>query len=133
MSTLTRAFPVARKHHRCMCCRSIIPPGEQYHYWTGTSDMWPGVQTLKECAGCCARYGRAIPQGRPPHEGSGASGVNYESCPDCKWLLGSNHWCWTCANAPDPDDEARAANEREEKKEDSPSSSLYARDEGRAA
>lgn len=65
MTTLSRAFPVAVKPHRCGSCGGPIRQGEQYHRWTGTADEWVGPATLKECAKCFARYGRM-------HEGAAA-------------------------------------------------------------
>jgi hypothetical protein len=60
MTTLHRSYPKARRPHRCGSCDRPIAPGEQYHRWKGTSEdgLWSGVATLKECAECCARYGR---------------------------------------------------------------------------
>jgi hypothetical protein len=61
MTTLSSAFPVAVKVHRCSPCGRPIQPGERYHRWKGTSDLWTGIATSKECAECCERYGRRIP------------------------------------------------------------------------
>lgn len=61
MTTLSRAYPVARKGHRCGSCAGRIHPGERYHRWTGTGDLWDGIARLAECAECAARYGRPVP------------------------------------------------------------------------
>jgi hypothetical protein len=61
MTTLSSGFPRARKHHRCSSCGRPILPGERYHRWKGTGDLWVGIATAKECAECCARYGRRVP------------------------------------------------------------------------
>jgi hypothetical protein len=62
MTTLSHAYPVARRHHRCGSCERPIQPGDRYHRWSGTGDYWDGIMTLKECAEYCERYGRPIPQ-----------------------------------------------------------------------
>jgi hypothetical protein len=59
-TTLQTSHPTARRPHRCSSCERLIQPGERYHRWKGTSDMWQGVGTVKECAACCERYGRPI-------------------------------------------------------------------------
>lgn len=61
MTTLSRAFPVARKAHRCDSCGGVIREGERYYRWTGTGDEWTGVARMKECANCAERYGRPVP------------------------------------------------------------------------
>jgi hypothetical protein len=61
MGTVSRMYPRAKKYHRCTGCERPIEKGERYHRWTGTSDLWPGLATAKECAECCERYGRPIP------------------------------------------------------------------------
>lgn len=61
MTTLDRAYPVARKGHRCGSCAGRIHPGERYYRWTGTGDEWDGIGHMKECASCAARYCRPVP------------------------------------------------------------------------
>lgn len=62
MPTVASAFPVARKPHACMSCGCQIESGERYYRWVGTNDAWIGLAVLKECARCCKRYGRRIPE-----------------------------------------------------------------------
>jgi hypothetical protein len=54
--TLDRAFPVARKTHRCTSGGCVIKVGERYHRWKGTTDVTEGIMTLKECRECFERY-----------------------------------------------------------------------------
>jgi hypothetical protein len=68
MATLHQTFPVARRAHRCDACGSPIAAGERYHRWKGTNDCWDGVMTAKECAECCARYNRPIPDPQTGNE-----------------------------------------------------------------
>lgn len=48
MTTLRRAFPVARRPHRCTSCNGPIRVGDRYHRWTGTGDCWEGIATAKD-------------------------------------------------------------------------------------
>ncbi len=42
--------PRARKAHRCCECRGVIPPGEQYHLFTGLWDgRWDAYKTCEDC------------------------------------------------------------------------------------
>ena len=61
MAVLSRTFPIANRVHRCTSCGGFIGQGQRYHRWTGTSPdgFWEGIATVKECARCCERYGRA--------------------------------------------------------------------------
>jgi hypothetical protein len=59
MTTLSSTYPTARRTHRCSSCARPIRPGETYHRWKGTGDLWDGVATAKECADCCVRYDRS--------------------------------------------------------------------------
>lgn len=61
MSTISRTRPVARKPHRCTGCGEWILVGERYHRLV-VNLGYEGLGTAKECARCCERYGRPIPQ-----------------------------------------------------------------------
>jgi hypothetical protein len=61
MSTISRTYPVARKPHRCTGCGAMILVGERYHRLVAGLGC-DGLGVAKECARCCERYGRPIPQ-----------------------------------------------------------------------
>lgn len=61
--TVSSTHPRAKKAVRCTSCERLIEKGERYHRWVGRNDLWDGLATAKECAGCCKRYGRPIPDG----------------------------------------------------------------------
>jgi hypothetical protein len=61
MPTVWQSYPVARRIHGCTSCGRPIVPGDRYSRWTGTNDLWIGLATAKDCAECCIRYGRPIP------------------------------------------------------------------------
>lgn len=58
MTTLHRSWPVARRPHRCDRCSDLIEPGDRYYRWKGTSDLWDGVMTAKECESCATTFNR---------------------------------------------------------------------------
>ncbi len=60
--TVASGYPIARKPHRCLSCQRVIEKGERYYRWTGRGDWWIGLATWKECADCCERHGRPIPE-----------------------------------------------------------------------
>lgn len=64
MPTVWQTYPVARRMHGCSSCGRPILPGERYSRWTGTNDLWLGLATAKDCAECCERYRRPIPDDR---------------------------------------------------------------------
>lgn len=61
MPTVSQAFPVARKSHRCDYCGGKIEPGTRYRRWTGTSDVWFGLATEKRCEPCVTKFGGHFP------------------------------------------------------------------------